>query len=143
MKFAKIIMLNFALLTLSGCVGGLTERQEREYAAFENDGVLVEEKTPTLGAVLGILPGAGSFYTGNPGRGITNLLLWPFSILWEPVNGWNGARKINYDMTAYRLKKQHEEELLILEFQYKNGEMDNNEYFFKLQRLTQKYQYQY
>ena len=143
MKFAKVLMLNCVFLTLSGCVGGLTAKEEREYAAFENDGVLVEEKTPTLGALLGILPGAGSFYTGNPGRGITNLFLWPLSVLWEPVNGWNGAMKINYDMTAYRLKKQHEEELLILEFKFRNGEIDNNEYYFDLQRLSQKYRYQY
>jgi len=141
MQFMKKIILSLIFVTISGCVGGLDSRQKREYAAFQNDGVLIEEKNPTLGTLLGILPGFGSFYVREPGHGLTNLLLWPLSVLWEPVNGYNGAMAINYDMTKYQLKKAKEEELLILENKYSTGEMNNSEYFFESKRIEQKYDY--
>jgi hypothetical protein len=141
MQFIKIIILSWFIFTLSGCVAGLDERQQREYACFQNDGVLIEDKNPTLGSVLGILPGFGSFYTRNPGRGITNLLLWPISILWEPVNGYNGSMAINYDKTKYKIKKQKQKELLNLENRYSRGELDNPVYYFELQKIKKKYEY--
>ena len=57
MKLVKFAVLAFVVLITSGCAGGLNSIQEREYKAFENEGVLIEEKKPMVGAVLGILPG--------------------------------------------------------------------------------------
>ena len=40
-------------------------------------------KDAKLAATLSLLPGGGSFYTGSYGLGIVDLLLWPFSVIWE------------------------------------------------------------
>lgn len=115
--------------------------QKREYVAFENDGVLIEEKDPTLGAVLGILPGFGSFYVREPGYGILNLLLWPISVLWDPVSGYGGAKTINYDITKYHLKKEKQKEMMALDDKLASGELDDKGYILEKRRLDQKYDY--
>ena len=52
-------------------------------------------KKPGLAAGLGILPGGGSFYTGNIGVGVLDLLLWPFSVLWDPFVAHGKAKERN------------------------------------------------
>ncbi|MEB3735962.1 hypothetical protein ULF88_22075 [Halopseudomonas pachastrellae] len=76
-KYGKIAAAAAALSLMTGCATGLSSIQEREYNAMQAQGVLVEEKNPTTGAVLGILPGFGSFYAREPGYGFVNLLFWP------------------------------------------------------------------
>jgi len=141
MKFVKEITLVLSLITLSGCAGGLNSTQKREYAAFEQDGVLIEDKNPTVGAVLGILPGFGSFYVGEPGYGIVNLLFWPLSVLWDPVSGYDGSLSINYDATKYHLKKEKEKELSILDDQFASEEIDKEVYFSEKRKIESKYDY--
>ena len=116
--------------------------QKREYAAFENDGTLIEEKSPTLGVVLGILPGFGSFYAREPGFGIANLLLWPASVLWDPISGYNGAKSINYDLTKHHMKKKKEKEITVLDDQLSVGEIDGSAYVLAKRKIEQKYDYQ-
>ncbi|MFN7950126.1 MAG: hypothetical protein U0610_00220 [bacterium] len=69
--------------------------------AFQNEGYTVEQselasgflqfsrgvRTKSTGTAfaLGFLPGGGSFYVGNYGLGVLDLLLWPFSVLWDPA----------------------------------------------------------
>ena len=142
MKFVKEITLILIVLTISGCAGGLNSMQKREYAAFEHEGVLIEEKSPTLGVVLGILPGFGSFYVREPGFGIANLLLWPASVLWDPVSGYDGAMSINYDITKHHIKKKKEKELAALDDQLTIGELDNSAYVLAKRKIEQKYDYQ-
>ena len=76
-----IALCFLAIAVLStGCAKDLTANQHREYAVFKAEATLVEVKSPTTAALLGILPGCGSFYVREPGYGIVNLLLWPISI---------------------------------------------------------------
>ncbi|WP_417698408.1 hypothetical protein [Psychromonas sp.] len=115
--------------------------EKREYAAFEHDGVLIEEKNPTVGAVLGILPGFGSFYVGEPGYGIINLLFWPVSILWDPVSGYDGSKSINYDITKYQLNKEKEKKLTILADKLTTNQINSNQYIVEKTAIEQQYNY--
>jgi len=83
----KNIAIVLSIVLFTGCTR-LNSYQVLEYKDMDMSGELVIEDDPTAAAFLGILPGGGSFYTGNIGIGIVNLLLWPYSILWDPINGF-------------------------------------------------------
>ena len=138
----KKVVFAISIVSISGCATGLNSLQEREYAAFERSGVLIEEKNPNTGVALGFLPGGGSFYAREPGFGILNLLMWPLSILWDPISGQNGAMTINYDLTKFYLKKQKEKEISILDEKLGLGKIKNNEYILAKRKIEQKYTYE-
>lgn len=142
MNILKKCMALLVVLSITGCAGGLNSMQKREYVAFENEGVLVEEKNPTVGTLLGILPGFGSFYVGEIGYGVANLLLWPASILWDPISGHNGSMSINYDLTRHQIKKQKQAELSSLDDQLGLGKIDNSTYIIEKRKIENKYNYQ-
>jgi hypothetical protein len=65
-------------------------------------------KSPTLAAVLNILPGIGNFYlaagteeTHMWAIGAVNLLFWPVSVLWGVPEGAIDASTINKKETIY------------------------------------------
>ena len=142
MKLVKEISLVFAVLISTGCASGLNSMQKREYAAFQYDGVLIEEKKPSVGVALGLLPGGGSFYVRAPGPGVVNLLFWPLSILWDPVSGYDGAMSINYDITKHHLKKEKGKELSALDEKLSLGEIDNKAYLLSKRGIDQKYDFE-
>src|SRR5450759_1121855 len=86
MKTAKSILVLLVLSVMIGCTT-LTPAQKNDYDMMEKDGVLIKEKDPTTGMLFGLLPGGGSFYGREPVVGVVDLLLWPVSILWDPVIG--------------------------------------------------------
>jgi hypothetical protein len=138
-KAFALTALSIAMLT--GCASGLNSQQKIEYRNMQAEGLLVEEKNPGAGAALGILPGGGSFYVGEPGYGVLNLLLWPISIFWDPVSGYDGAQKINYDMTKQTLKRQKEKAMLELQAKQAAGEIDDKAYAMELRAIDQKYDF--
>ncbi len=102
----KVRTIVIGLLLVSVCVGcsdhlyGLKDYQKtnmRDWIAAGNE--VVEEKKPETATVLGFFIGLGSFYTDEPVLGVVDLLLWPFSILWEPWIAPANANKINYEAT--------------------------------------------
>lgn len=137
----KIAILTFAAL-VTGCASGLNSLQQREYAAFENDGVLIEEKNPTTGMILGFLPGFGSFYVREPALGVANLLLWPVSILWDPISGKDGSMAINYDITKHHLKKEKKQAIAVIEGQFAVNEISKDEFFSAKKKIDAKYDYE-
>ena len=141
MNFIKGIVFVLSVLVLSGCARGLNSIEKKEYEAFERDGVLIEEKDPTVGAVLGILPGFGSFYVGEPGYGLVNLLFWPISVLWDPISGYDGAMSVNYNVTKYQLYKNEQSELSLLTEKLATQQIDYNEYITEKTNIEQKYNY--
>ncbi len=106
MKRFTVIAVLLMVYSLSGCAHKLNSVQEMEYQQWKMAGVLIEEKDPNTGMVLGLLPGGGSFYAREPALGVINLLLWPFSILWDPISGYDGAKVINYNMTKFYLNRK-------------------------------------
>jgi hypothetical protein len=141
MKFVKKIATVSTVVLMTGCASGLNSLQEREYQAFEHDGVLIEEKSTSTGIALGFLPGGGSFYAGEPALGVLNLLLWPASILWDPISGKNGAMTANYDITKHHLKSEKKKELSALEEKLSLGHIDSKQYIVAQGKINSKYEY--
>jgi hypothetical protein len=102
------------LATFCGC-NSLTTIQEQEYRAMRAEGLLVEEKNPTLAACLGVLPGCGSFYTGQYALGALDVITWPVSILWDPIASYNHACATNYHASRAAISKQKKREMSALE----------------------------
>ncbi|WP_445401785.1 hypothetical protein [Zobellella sp. An-6] len=142
MKAKPLLLVTLVSSLATGCASGLNSMQKREYQAFKQNNVLVEEKNPTTGAVLGILPGGGSFYAREPGLGIVNLLLWPVSVLWDPVSGYEGAMEINYDITKQKLQKDKDQEVSRLDDRLATGQIDNTEYVLAKRQIEQKYSFE-
>jgi hypothetical protein len=138
--FKKIILAG-AIVLATGCASGLNSVQEREYNAMAADGVLIEEKNPTAGAWLGVLPGGGSFYARHYGYGVANLLLWPLSIVWDPMSGYDGAKVINYDVTKHSLKKAEQKEEDLLNDELALGRIDEKKYILGKHKIESKYDY--
>jgi hypothetical protein len=138
--FVKRIIAGAALIALcSGCASGLSAPQKAEYARYEAKGQLIEEKSPGAGAALGLLPGGGSFYGREYGYGVLNLLLWPLSILWDPVSGYDAAKSIYYQATRANLESKSEKELSALDDQLKNGQIDLAAYTLEKRKIDKKY----
>lgn len=141
MKILSKSVLALVVSSIVGCSSGLNTMQEREYAAMKHDGVLIEEKNPNVGMALGLLPGGGSFYAREPGYGVINLLMWPLSILWDPISGKDGAKAINYDVTTHQLKLEKEKEMSILDEKLSLNEIDNKTYVLEKRKIENKYSY--
>lgn len=135
----KLVSLSLLALMLSSCVTGISGSETREYAMLKKKNYDIETKNKYVGAALGILPGGGSFYTGHALIGIGNLLLWPASVLWDPINGYNGAEKINYDNTKEFVSKKREMEVRDLTVQFEAGKVGHKEYIIKKQKIEDKY----
>ncbi len=140
MKFVKSIFIILLLSVAFGCTT-LTTQQKTEYAIMEKEGVLIQEKNPTTGAVLGVLPGFGAFYGREPVVGVVDLLLWPASIIWDPVVGYEASKKINYNITVSFLEREKKKKLAELENQRDLKNIDDVEYAMKKRELEQKYDY--
>ena len=104
----KKIVILLSMLLLSSCIsGGLSNGQKRELREVrELYPEIYQEDTKVDNAVaLGFVFGGGSFYTGHPVSGFFNLISWPFSILWDPFNGYEGALEQNYYATKAKYNK--------------------------------------
>jgi hypothetical protein len=102
--------------------------EQCEYHKMQSEGVLVEEKNPTLAACLGILPGCGSFYTGNYVLGAVDVVTWPVSMLWDPIAGYNEARMINYRASQVNKSKLKQRAIHDLEAQRDSGAITQVEF---------------
>ena len=140
MKGVKSIFVLLVLSVMIGCTT-LTPEQKTEYNMMEKDGVLIKEKDPTTGAWFGLLPGGGSFYGREPVVGVVDLLLWPLSILWDPVIGHETSQTVNYKLTVSSLQKEKQKELNELEDQKDLAKISEVEYVAKKREIEQKYNY--
>lgn len=126
---------------LTGCATGLNPSEKIEYRTMESKGIAVTEKSPATGAWLGILPGGGSFYAEEPGFGVLNLLLWPVSIFWDPVSGYEGSEKINYQVSKVQIIKIKQEQSKKINRELQDGVISSVEAKRQLEDLEDKYSY--
>lgn len=136
---AMRLIATVLLCVATGCVSGLNSLQKQELLAYEARGLKVVEDDESAAAWWGIAPGGGSFYTGNVGYGIVNLLLWPLSICWDPVSGINGAESNNYAMTKYHVQQLQNAELDELEQKLRNKTIELSEYTLDKEAILRKY----
>jgi len=138
---------NLAFLVLAGILAAgctpLTGEQKAEYDLMQQEEVLVEEKNPVSGAVLGVLPGFGAFYAREPLVGVVDLLLWPASILWDPVVGYEMSKKVNYRATVAELERKRGKELTDLENQRDLGKIDDENYVAQKREIERRYDFRY
>jgi beta-glucanase (GH16 family) len=113
--------------------------QKRELEVYKQQGLAVEEKNPAIGVVLGFLPGGGSFYVREYGFGVIDLLFWPVSILWDPINGANGANSINYTATKMYVNQLRQKELDGLQERLRLSEIDAKQYSVEKDKIERKY----
>jgi hypothetical protein len=142
MKFVRITAVAgtlSAVVTLSGCATALTSTQKSELRGYEAKGLMVQEKTPSTGAVLGILPGGGSFYAQEPWLGVVNLLMWPLSVLWDPFSGYQGSEAINYRETKAVVGKSMNKELQALADEKAMGSLSEEQYVLRRREIEKKY----
>ncbi|MDX1803195.1 MAG: hypothetical protein R3292_03885 [Alcanivorax sp.] len=139
MKRWLVLVLPSLLVLLSGCATPITSVQSQELRAYQAKGLEIQEKNPTTAAALGILPGGGSFYTRNYGLGVVNLLLWPLSVLWDPMSGYNGAQAINYYATQQVIDHKQQKEMSRLDDSLMAGSITKLQYVAKKREIESKY----
>lgn len=78
------------------------KRLEEKYKkAIYLDCEYIQKKNPYTAMGLSVLPGGGSFYTGEIGLGLTDVILYPLgSIAWEIPLSWKRAKFINMTETV-------------------------------------------
>lgn len=129
-----------ALIAMTaGCANGLNSVQEQELAAYRANNMAVQEKSAGLAAGLGLLPGGGSFYGRSYGYGTLNLLLWPVSILWDPVSGYNAAESINYQASRAHVAQLKRKETDQLDAKLAANQIDLTQYTLEKSKLDSKY----
>lgn len=129
-----------ALLSLTaGCATGLNSAQESELASYRANNLDVQEKSPGLAAGLGLLPGGGSFYGRAYGYGVVNLLLWPLSILWDPVSGHDAAESINYQASKAHVASLKRHAMDDLDAKLAGNEIDLKAYTLEKRKVDDKY----
>ena len=126
-KVAFGLIFAFFCAVSTGCAS-LNSMQRSEYQQMKVSGVAVEEKNPKTAMALGLLPGGGSFYTRQWGLGVADLLLWPYSILWDPFAGQGGAEVINYDMSRAHAKLLKTREMTEIDNQLEQNMLTQAEY---------------
>ena len=122
------LIFAFATTLFTGCASKINNSQANELKSYKAKGLYVEEKSVGTAIGLGLLPGGGSFYTEHYGLGIVNLLVWPWSILWDPISGANGAESINYYATKHKAVVDKRDKLVMLERELEDGKIDNNKF---------------
>lgn len=139
MNNKKTAVVLLAITLLAGCATGINSRQKLELQTYESRGLAIEEKKPGTATALGILPGGGSFYGREYGLGVVNLLLWPLSICWDPVSGYNAATRINYIETKQHVATLKNKETNELNQRMLHGLIDEYSYRVELANISQKY----
>lgn len=108
---------------------------------FNQKGYTIEEKNLAAAAGLGLLPGFGSFYVREYGLGIVNLLLWPVSVLWDPVSGYDGAQVINYSATRESIHRKMKKEIKALDEALMQEQITRDQYLLKKKAIEEEYVY--
>jgi hypothetical protein len=134
------LLLALTACTLSGC-STLTTIEEGDYQRMQVEGVLVEEKSPTMAACLGILPGGGSFYTGNYALGALGLITWPVSVIWDPIAGYNQARVINYRASQASIGRMKQRQMRELDHALESGAVTQAQYIQEKRAIESRYGY--
>jgi len=147
-KLTRIMAMKIRILAalalvvgLAGCATPLNMGQKQELRGYQAKGLAVEEKNPGAAAALGLLPGGGSFYTGNIGPGVVNLLFWPLSILWDPISGYDGALTTNYYASKQAVERKQKKEMSLLEDELISERLTKESYITKKREIDNKYSY--
>lgn len=68
-----------------------------------------------------------------------NLLLWPVSILWDPISGYDAAESINYQASRAHVAQLKRKDLDVLDAKLSANEIDLKQYTLEKSKLDTKY----
>ncbi|AUY32747.1 hypothetical protein [Pseudomonas sp. PONIH3] len=139
MQFARHLIAASLIALTTGCASGLNSVQEQELGYYRAQNLEVREKSPGAAAALGLLPGGGSFYGRAYGYGVANLLLWPVSIFWDPVSGYNAAESINYQATCAHVSRMKKSQMDALDTRLISEEIDPKHYALERRKIDEKF----
>lgn len=128
-------------IAATGCTTHLAEGQKQELAVYESKGLVVHEKSPGVAAALGILPGAGYFYTGHPVLGVTTIPLWVISLgpLWMPFDTAGAAEVRNFYATRMQVERDKARELRELDHKLEDKQLTYEQHLREQRAIEQKY----
>lgn len=97
-----LIGLGLSLTGWSGAAFGADDAYlvDKYNEALQKGCPPVVVKRTVVAGLLGLLPGGGLFFTEHYGGGIRDLLLWPFSVLWDPYLAVKTAKEQNMQATV-------------------------------------------
>lgn len=81
----------------------LMDKQYRQALKYGCEDIKV--KDPATATILGLLPGGGSFYTGQVMLGIADVVIWPFSSIWDIPLANKKALELNKKETILTCKE--------------------------------------
>ncbi len=129
-----------SMILLQGCTTALIEGQKRELRTYEEKGLKVNEKSPGVAAALGILPGAGYFYTGHYVLGITTIPLYPFlGPLWMPFDTYGAAEARNYYATKAEVERAKSKAIRENDHRMEDKEISYEEHIRNQREIEAKY----
>lgn len=138
-KTTLLVAVGLAL-ALQGCTTNLIEGQKQELATYKAKGLAVEEKNPATAAALGILPGAGYFYTGHYVLGFTTIPLYPFlGPLWMPFDTHSAAQARNYYATKASVEQQKRKAQVEIDRELEDKKLTYEQHLRKQRELDDKY----
>ena len=137
----RYIILSLALVSCGSHVNSNQLRQMKIIKESRPESY-VEVKDPGIAFWFGILPGGGSFYTEQYGYGVLNLLSWPLSILWDPLNGQGGANDLNYEQTMIKIKKDKAKLISELDDLLDSKKISSDDYFRRSKKIEREFTFE-
>lgn len=140
-RFAAIIAGISLSVLATGCTTHLADGQKQELAVYESKGLVVKEKSPGLAAALGVLPGAGYFYTGHPVLGVTTIPLWVISLgpLWMPFDAAAAAQTRNFYATRTQVERDKAKALRELDHRLEDKQLTYEQHLREQRTIEAKY----
>lgn len=101
----RILSSILMCLLLTSCVS-LSDYENVEYQRLKDELVAydlpeIHKKSPGLAGTLNVLPGFGNIYLGQGEKFLSNLLYWPFSIVWGVPQAVVDSHKVNQKETLH------------------------------------------
>lgn len=130
-----------AAVLAQGCTTHLSHGQKRELAAYEEKGLLVQEKSVSTAAVLGVFPMAGYFYAGHPILAFTTLPLYPFlGPLWMPYDTAQSAKNRNYYATKENASREKAKALREIDHKLEDKQLSYEQHIREQRDIEAKYE---
>ncbi|MEB0221354.1 hypothetical protein [Pseudomonas sp. AB12(2023)] len=137
---AKIVASLLVLSSLQGCTTPLAQGQKQELSIYEEKGLVVHDKNVAAAAALGVIPGAGYFYTGHYVLGVTTIPLWVFlGPLWMPFDTAAAAESRNYYATKIQVERSKAADLMALDQKLENKQLTYEQHLREQRVVEAKY----
>ena len=135
----KTVLALLAATTLPGCATMLTSEHSREYQNYQAKGLAVAGEE-SYGRRLPWNSARRRFLLRpRIWLGCLQSLVWPLSVLWDPVSGYEGSETINYYATKASVDAKVRKELGNLDDQMTVGVVNKEQYVQQKHAIESRY----